>query len=169
MDPSLHIKLPLPPLPPTQALNTTTFTVPPLDGSLSLPGLCDWQYIHSPNHPVFVYPGNDDVLVTVTWKETVRAIHRFGRLVRSLSQQDMKMPTDRPVYAILAHVGTWPPIFHTSPLTPNVCFSCRYHILLHCSCRYFASWLRRFPYFTSQLSRCDRPFTLQDWYRESSR
>ena len=39
----------------------------------------DWQYLHSPNHPVFVYADDAGVVTTVRMAQLVRAVHRAGR------------------------------------------------------------------------------------------
>ena len=76
MDPSYYRKLPIAPLPKSQALNTSTFHIPPLDGSLSLGEIFDWQYEHSPEHPVFQYAddaGHVTVLRMADWSAPLNA------------------------------------------------------------------------------------------------
>ena len=71
-------------LPQTQARNTTTFRPPPLSNkSLTVPDLYDWQYDHSPNHPIFVYQNIDHSVKTITYSEAVPAMHRAGYYVTS--------------------------------------------------------------------------------------
>ncbi|KAF7427854.1 hypothetical protein PC9H_007070 [Pleurotus ostreatus] len=77
-------RLSLPPLPKTQALTSSTFKIPPLDGSLSVPELYDWHYCHKTEHPVFVFPGENDQQTIIKWPELVRAIHTGARLLRGL-------------------------------------------------------------------------------------
>ncbi|KAG9220336.1 hypothetical protein CCMSSC00406_0006601 [Pleurotus cornucopiae] len=77
-------RLSLPPLPKTQALTSSTFKIPPLDGSLSVPELYDWHYCHQTEHPVFVFPGENDQQTIIRWPELVRAIHTGARIVRGL-------------------------------------------------------------------------------------
>ena len=96
----------IPPPPPTQALNTTTFTPPPLDLSLTLAELIDFHRVHSPNHVVYVYedvPGERKQIAFSTW---IRAIHRAGRHVRELFQlPEPQAGSAKPVIAMLANSG----------------------------------------------------------------
>ncbi|KLO13762.1 acetyl-CoA synthetase-like protein [Schizopora paradoxa] len=101
-----EIALPFPPLaaPQTQALSSTTFKPPPLDGSLTLPEIYDWHADKSREHPLFVFPNADGGLRTILWPEAVRAIHRAGQLVKSrLSAEDNRGGN---VIAILANADT---------------------------------------------------------------
>ncbi|KAI9459306.1 acetyl-CoA synthetase-like protein [Russula earlei] len=71
-------------LPKTQALNSSTFKVPPLgDNPLTLPDLYDWQYLNSPNHPLFVFEDDPGKIRTITWAEAVHGIHRAAYLIAS--------------------------------------------------------------------------------------
>lgn len=106
MNPKPRQSLRLPPVPRTQALTSTSFCPPPLDGSLSVPELYDWHYTNSPNHPLFVYSDTDGGTVTITWKEVVRAVHDIGRKVRILAQERIAVEPSRHVFAILASSGT---------------------------------------------------------------
>lgn len=97
--------LDLPPFPRTQALSSTTFRPPPLDGSLTVPELYDWHYEHSPHHPLFIYSDEDGSATTIYWPEATKAVHRAGHLVRKYAQEK-PAPSKRPVFAILAGSGT---------------------------------------------------------------
>ncbi|KAF8878687.1 hypothetical protein CPB84DRAFT_1793984, partial [Gymnopilus junonius] len=95
----------LPNPPQTQALSSKTFLPPPLNGSLTLPELCEWQSKNSPNHRLFVFSRENGQVRTICWPEAVRAIHNGTRLVRKFMgwQPGMK---DAPVVAILAASDT---------------------------------------------------------------
>lgn len=103
------------PPPNTQALNSATFTPPPLDGSLAIIETYDWHAEHNPDHPLFVYADGDgeeeEDVKSILWPEAVRAIHRGGHLIRSRigigSKSEGK--TEIPVIAILAAAGTLEP------------------------------------------------------------
>ncbi|KAH8110852.1 acetyl-CoA synthetase-like protein [Phellopilus nigrolimitatus] len=69
-------------IPRTQGLQSTTFTQPPLDESLSLPALYDWQVEHSPKHPLFVFEDVSGSQRTILWEEGVQGVHRATRFVR---------------------------------------------------------------------------------------
>ncbi|THH19547.1 hypothetical protein EW146_g1644 [Bondarzewia mesenterica] len=71
-------------LPKTQVLNSATFRAPPLhDRSLTLPDLYDWQYEHSPDHPLFLFEDQPRQLKTIDWRPAVRAMHRAAHFVAS--------------------------------------------------------------------------------------
>jgi hypothetical protein len=94
--------------PDTQGHNTTTFHVPPLDGSIPFPELYDWHFHNSPDHPVFVFPDplDPNSCRTICWKELIPAIHRAGRVVSSIFDFNLPVPSENPpVIAILAASG----------------------------------------------------------------
>ncbi|EIN05406.1 acetyl-CoA synthetase-like protein [Punctularia strigosozonata HHB-11173 SS5] len=64
-------------------LNSKTFSQPPLNNSLTVPELYDWHLEHSPNHPTFVYASTTRDRTEITFKQTVHAIHRAGRLLQT--------------------------------------------------------------------------------------
>ncbi|KAH8110853.1 acetyl-CoA synthetase-like protein [Phellopilus nigrolimitatus] len=66
----------------THGLQSATFTQPPLDGSLSLPAIYDWQAEHSPKHPIFVFEDAPGLLRTILWDEGAQGMHRATRFVR---------------------------------------------------------------------------------------
>ncbi|KAI0062574.1 acetyl-CoA synthetase-like protein [Artomyces pyxidatus] len=71
-------------LPQTQVLSSQTFRAPPLeDRTLTLPDLYDWQYEHSPDHPLFLYDDVPGKVRTIAWSEAVRAIHNAAHVVAS--------------------------------------------------------------------------------------
>ncbi|KAH8110873.1 hypothetical protein DFH11DRAFT_1617469 [Phellopilus nigrolimitatus] len=69
-------------IPRTQGLENATFIQPPLDESLGLPAIYDWQAEHSSKHPVFVYEDEPGSLRTILWEENVQSAHRATRFVR---------------------------------------------------------------------------------------
>lgn len=115
--PSEYTYIPIASPPNTQGLDSTTFQVPPLDGSILFPELHDWQYHNSPDHPVFAFPDPTDPTVTkeICYKESVPAIHRAGRIVSSMFNYQVPAPADKaPVVAIFAVSGYYLPIFNTA-------------------------------------------------------
>ncbi|GJE91046.1 acetyl-CoA synthetase-like protein [Phanerochaete sordida] len=93
----------LPALPRTQALTSTTFTPPPLDGSLSVPEAYDWHYEHSPHHPLFIYSDDEGSATTIYWPDASMAVHRAGRVALSIARErPSPLGTGRPIFAILA-------------------------------------------------------------------
>ncbi|KIM78762.1 hypothetical protein PILCRDRAFT_10982 [Piloderma croceum F 1598] len=91
------------PLPPrTQALSSSTFTLPPLNGTLTPPELYDFHLQYSPNHPFFVYTKSGSTH-TILWSKAVRSAHRAGRIVQSrLDDGKTNAPSCRPIVSILA-------------------------------------------------------------------
>ncbi|KAH8110877.1 acetyl-CoA synthetase-like protein [Phellopilus nigrolimitatus] len=92
----------------TQGLQSATFTQPPLDESLSLPAIYDWQAKHSPKHPIFVFEDAPGLLRTILWDEGVQGVHRATRFVRKavgnpLMLEDSSKPS---VIAVLASSDT---------------------------------------------------------------
>lgn len=90
-------------LPKTQALRSSTFSLPPLDESVSLPGLYDWQYKHSPNHPLFVFEDKPGVVRTIRYREAGEAMNRASQYaLRSTGSQPEVSQKAPLVVAILA-------------------------------------------------------------------
>ena len=119
MDPNDYIRLSITPPPRNQCLSSTTFTLPPLDGSLTVQQMYDWHYDHSPEHPVFEYAEDDGSITTIRMKEVVPAIHRAGRLVISHFTAHTPTPTKKPVIAMLAASGTRIRMIPRSSLRPR--------------------------------------------------
>ena len=105
---SVSIQIPLPTPPPTQAHNSQTFCAPPL-GSLTLPEVFDWHSKNSPNHPLYSYINIDGSIRTITWAESVRAVQRAARRMRTelgLSSDSVPdLTAGKPVVGILAVLG----------------------------------------------------------------
>lgn len=110
----------IPPPPPTQALNSTTFVPPPLDLSLTLSDIIDFHRTHSPNHVAYVYedaPGERKQILYSAW---IRAIHRGARYVRHLFQlPEPQIGSMKPVISLLANSGERCPVrsLHFAVLT----------------------------------------------------
>lgn len=108
-NPDTYQSLPFPPLPQTQGNNSTTFKIPPLDGSLSVPEIYDWQAEHSPDHPLFEFAEDEGTIQTITWKEANKGVHRAGwyvqRLLEQGGQERGNGKNQRPIIAILAASG----------------------------------------------------------------
>ncbi|THH14562.1 hypothetical protein EW146_g5781 [Bondarzewia mesenterica] len=98
-----RVARPLPTVPRTQALNSSTFSVPPLDGSLTIPEIYEWQAKHSPNHPVFSYVDTDHSIKNLSWGEVVPAMHRAAGIMRKeLHDKTAGQSVHKFVVAILA-------------------------------------------------------------------
>ncbi|KAK0472170.1 NRPS-like enzyme [Armillaria novae-zelandiae] len=69
--------------PTPQGVSSPTFKPPPLDGSLTVPELFDYNGFHSAKHPLFRYdnPDNGDFR-SITWEEGVAASHVAGHYFR---------------------------------------------------------------------------------------
>ncbi|KDQ13178.1 hypothetical protein BOTBODRAFT_146290 [Botryobasidium botryosum FD-172 SS1] len=75
------------PAPPTpQAVNISTFTPPPIDGSISTPQMIDFHLANNSAHPLFRFstadtfkPPFEDIL----WRDAGQAIHRAARYAQA--------------------------------------------------------------------------------------
>ena len=95
-----------------QGANSTTFNLPAdfLQAKQPLQVVWDFHLKHSADHPLFVYPGDNETPVYVTWGEAVKAMHRAGRLVDTQVKgtgikNDFASGGKAPVVAILANLG----------------------------------------------------------------
>ncbi|TCD65683.1 putative NRPS-like protein biosynthetic cluster [Steccherinum ochraceum] len=98
------VRFPVNDIPHTQALSSTTFRIPPLDGSLTMPEIWDWHLEYSPEHPLFVYSDEDGNERIVKIREAVHGMHRAGWIIRSRLPESLV--DIRPVIAILAATDT---------------------------------------------------------------
>lgn len=98
-----------------QGQNITTFCAPPLDGSLALPEMYEWHLCRSPNHPVFKYLIEDNVLGTIFWSDVSLSIRRVAKMVHQLMPKNTKDPKEgcdeTQVIAIVADSGKYRSIF----------------------------------------------------------
>ena len=100
-----------PPFPrQTQALTSKTFKVPPLH--LSLPQLYDWNYEHSPEHPVFEYLEDDGSITSLRYRDVIPAIHRGARIISSVLGTRIQDSKKQVVVAVLAVSGS---LYDTRP------------------------------------------------------
>ncbi|CCM04238.1 uncharacterized protein FIBRA_06405 [Fibroporia radiculosa] len=90
----------LPPLPLTQALNGT-FRLPPLDGTLALPEIYEWNAKHNPNYPLYIYAKNGGGVETLYWSDAGRAMKVAAGIIRKRIQRS-KDSQKRPIVAILS-------------------------------------------------------------------
>ncbi|KAH7925193.1 acetyl-CoA synthetase-like protein [Leucogyrophana mollusca] len=83
------------------------FTVPPLDGSLTLPEIYDWHYENNPQHPVFLYTRSTGEKCFCPYSEVVPAAHRAGRYVADAAGIDLTADASTfPLVAIFAATDT---------------------------------------------------------------
>ena len=101
------MQIPVSQLPTPQAQKCATF-VPPLDlladPNITVPELYEWNAIHNPNHPLFIF---DDagVTKTVSWKETNQGVHRAAHYFTSLLPTHHNATSIPTVIAMLATTG----------------------------------------------------------------
>lgn len=90
--------------PMAQGVNSGTWTVPPIDGTLTIPEIFDFHLKHSPTHPFFTYhdPSIDEVK-EVSLSETTKGIHRAGWI--ALRSNSVVRPAQK-VFAILGSSGS---------------------------------------------------------------
>jgi acyl-CoA synthetase (AMP-forming)/AMP-acid ligase II len=94
----------LPPVPTPQGRKSKDFVPPPVDGSLTLSEIFNYNARHSPDHPFFVYhdaPGKEE---HIRWRQLRNATGRVARIV--LSHNVPSAPPAPKIIAILALVDT---------------------------------------------------------------
>lgn len=163
-NPDIYQNLPFPPLPQTQAFKCSTFKIPPLDGSLSVPEIYDWHAEHSSDHPLFEFAEDDGIVQTITWKEANKGVHRAGWYTKRLLDGEQKVGGgERPIVAIFASAGVSPPIVYlSSRLMDNLIpANVRLHYLFHLPGRSRSGWLQRLLHLSSKFSRSSRSPTHQ--------
>ncbi|KAJ7475732.1 hypothetical protein FB451DRAFT_255063 [Mycena latifolia] len=73
--------------PAPQAVGSKTFHPPPIDGTLKLHEMVDYNRVHSPEHPVWEYPKLDGSgPETISWKEYGEAMHRAAHIVDAFAR-----------------------------------------------------------------------------------
>ena len=104
------------PIPVTQGLKCPTFTQPPFDVTLSLAHLYDWQGIHSPDHPLFVFEESPGIHRTIKWAEAMKGVRRATRILRNAvkSSKEVTNGVKSPVIGVLALSGAY-------SLSKNLC------------------------------------------------
>ncbi|ETW75335.1 hypothetical protein HETIRDRAFT_461285 [Heterobasidion irregulare TC 32-1] len=89
----------------SQATRSTTFTVPPLDGTLSIPQVFDFHAQESRDHPLFVFEDAAESLAHVTYDHFMRAAHRAARTFTEYQMNmDHALSSSKkvPIFAVLA-------------------------------------------------------------------
>ena len=143
----------VPPAPNTQALSSSTFNLPPLDGSLTFPELYDWHGVHNPKHRLFVFARGDGSVREILFPEAAHAIHVGAQIIANRMGTSVDTE-DSTVIGIVAPSGK---SFYRFDLADQVPYSCvdRRHGILYYASRHHACEPRRLPYFTAKLARGD--------------
>ena len=98
-----------------QGSGSSTFTPPPLDGSLVLHQIYDFHGKHSAKHPLYVFEDPFGELRTMSWADAQRGIHRASQF----ATKALGIPgnaANPPTIAILANSGT----YSTLSLNPEI-------------------------------------------------
>ncbi|KDQ13181.1 hypothetical protein BOTBODRAFT_160791 [Botryobasidium botryosum FD-172 SS1] len=92
--------------PTQQAVNSPSFSAPPVDGSLSVSQMVDHHLVYNPSHPCFRYksPASGLPYEELLWGDVARAIHRAARFVKSCVETTITITSaaNPPVIAILS-------------------------------------------------------------------
>ena len=100
----------------SQATRSTTFTIPPLDGTLSIPQIFDFHAQESRDHPLFVFEDAAESLAHVTYDHFMRAAHRAARTFTEYQMNmDYALSSSKkvPIFAVLAAAGIiFPHLLH---------------------------------------------------------
>ncbi len=94
--------------PPNKTLHCIDgWTVPPLDGSLTVPEIYDFHYDNNSNHAVFAYGNPEGNGITfVPYSKVIPAAHRAGWLIAKAANFDLQQDRAvRPLVAVLAASG----------------------------------------------------------------
>ncbi|EED77747.1 predicted protein, partial [Postia placenta Mad-698-R] len=97
----------LPIVPQIHGSSCSTFKMPPLGGSLTLPELYEWHAEHCPEHPLFVFAQEDGSLHKICWPEVLRAVYTGVKIIRDRTHWQAGM-TKAPVVAILSNSDSVP-------------------------------------------------------------
>lgn len=102
-------------LPTLQGASSSTWTRPPLDGSLTLPELYAFHAERSPEHPLFVYADDVDQMHKIHYPEAFCAMRKAAKITREhydrvegeyarhgVSDASLDQP---PVIGIIANTG----------------------------------------------------------------
>lgn len=92
-------------LPFNQGVGSKTFKQPPLDGTLALHQLYDYNAEHSPKHPLYVYDSPDGDIKRITWGEARPAIHRAAKFAMNAVGSMSKDSSSPMIVGILANAG----------------------------------------------------------------
>ncbi len=84
--------------------------LPPLDASLTVPAVLDFQLLHNPDLPAYVFSAeNSEQTTSIPFRELVRACHRAAFAVRPIGTGH-----DRETVAVIALTDTC--VYHTTVL-----------------------------------------------------
>jgi hypothetical protein len=101
-----------------------SFARPPVDGSLSVPEIYDWHYVHNPDHALFIYPDGEDQgsTRTITFRQGVWAIHRAAARYQKYFSSLGHAPADHdcPVIALFAATGLVFPVWIVALLVTHI-------------------------------------------------
>ena len=86
-----------------------------MDGSLNLVEIYDWHAECCPEHPVFVYPGENSTVSSLNWGQVTRLVHREALQIQQLLAHLKEGAIDvLPVVAVIANCGELLPGFTKS-------------------------------------------------------
>ncbi|KDQ13177.1 hypothetical protein BOTBODRAFT_175781 [Botryobasidium botryosum FD-172 SS1] len=95
------------PAPPTQqAVNSSTFMPPPIDGSISTSQTIDFHLANNPTYPIFRFAAGDSskpAYEDILWRDAGQAIHRAARFAQAHIEASPNSTTP-PVVVIFASV-----------------------------------------------------------------
>jgi hypothetical protein len=124
-------------LPTLQGRKSTTFTRPPLDGSLTLPELYAFHALNSSQHPLFTYVDDGSAKRTreICYPEAYTAIQRAHGIVSRYHSDLLGDVTTAPVVGILASLGR---LYFENIIQKQLNHCIRYCHLHHFYSRYHA-------------------------------
>lgn len=87
------------------ASSSSTFHPPPLDGSLVIHQLYDYNAVLSPHHPLFIYESPEGERKTITWSDAQFGIHRGAKYAMSILEGVPKDYSSPQTVSLLANTG----------------------------------------------------------------
>lgn len=92
---------------PTYASDSPqSFKLAPWDGSLTLPQIYDWHFVHNPRHTVFIYEAPTAGYVHLTYREVMPAAYRAAAYIANAISVDLNnVPANIAPVAIVATSG----------------------------------------------------------------
>ncbi|KAF8488261.1 acetyl-CoA synthetase-like protein [Gautieria morchelliformis] len=137
-----------------QGVDSTTFTPPPLDGSLTIPEIYEAQAKNSPNHPLFVFAEAPRQIRTVFYPEGVQAIRNAARIVESHYSRCKDQ------YISQKQTNDLGPTFGILAITDTISYSCLIAGIMSLGCTAFPISTRNSPLAIAHLVSKMRVFQL---------
>lgn len=92
-------------LPCKQGTDSKTFKLPPLDGTLALHQIYEYNAENSPDHPLYVYDTPEGESQRIAWREVRPAIHRAAKFAINAVSSVTKDSASPVIVGVFANSG----------------------------------------------------------------